>query len=78
MDDDPTPTQRQLGEALYVTQQRMSRRLRAMRKIKKCGKWVPKNLNERQSFFISFVKTPCCVSGPVSMAGTVYYELFAS
>jgi len=48
LDDDPTQTQRQLAEALHVSQETISRRLRAMGKINKLGKWVPHNLNERQ------------------------------
>ncbi|KAL6268313.1 hypothetical protein P5V15_001439 [Pogonomyrmex californicus] len=35
LDDDPTQTQRQLAEALHVSQETISRRLRAMGKINK-------------------------------------------
>ncbi|KAL6255560.1 hypothetical protein P5V15_013904 [Pogonomyrmex californicus] len=38
LDDDPTQTQRQLAEALHVSQETISRRLRAMGKINKLGK----------------------------------------
>ncbi|XP_020295070.1 actin cytoskeleton-regulatory complex protein PAN1-like [Pseudomyrmex gracilis] len=48
LDDDPTQTQRQLAEALHVSQETISRRLQAMGKINKLGKWVPHDLNERQ------------------------------
>ena len=48
LDDDPTQTQQQLAEALNVSQETISRRLRAMGKINKIGKWVPHELNERQ------------------------------
>lgn len=48
LDDDPTQTQQQLAESLNVTQETISRRLRAMRKIIKLGRWVPHDLNERQ------------------------------
>jgi len=48
LDEDDTQTQRQLAEALGVQQQAISKRLRAMGKIQKCGKWVPHELTERQ------------------------------
>lgn len=48
LDDDPTQTQQQLEKALNVSQETISRRLRAMGKIHKLGKWVPYDLNERQ------------------------------
>ena len=48
LDDDPTQTQQQLTEALNVSQETISRRLRAMGKINKIGKWVPHNFNDRQ------------------------------
>ena len=38
LDDDPTQTQRQLAEALHVSQETINRRLRAMGKINKLGK----------------------------------------
>lgn len=44
LDEDDTQTQRQLAEALGVQQQAISKRLRAMGKIQKCGKWVPHEL----------------------------------
>ncbi|GFV22986.1 mariner Mos1 transposase [Trichonephila clavipes] len=48
LDDDPTQTQQQLAKALNVSQETISRRLRATGKINKLGKWVPHDLNERQ------------------------------
>ena len=48
LEDDPTQTQQQLAKALNVSQETISRRLRAMGKINKLGKWVPHDLNERQ------------------------------
>jgi len=42
-------TQQQLEKSLNVSQETISRRLRAMEKINKLGKWVlPHDLNERQ------------------------------
>ena len=46
--DDSTQTQQQLGEALNVSKETISRHLRAMGKINKIGKWVPHNFNDRQ------------------------------
>ena len=46
LDDDPTQTQQQLAEALNVSQETISRYLRAMGKINKIGKWVPHNFND--------------------------------
>jgi len=48
LDQDPTQTQRQLATALNVSQETVSRRLKAMGKVSKLGKWVPHDLNERQ------------------------------
>ena len=48
LDDDPTQTQKQLVEALNVSQETISGRLRAMGKINKIGKWVPHNFSDRQ------------------------------
>jgi predicted XRE-type DNA-binding protein len=48
LDDDSTLTQWQLAEALHVSQEAISRLLRAMGKINKLSKWVPHNLNEHQ------------------------------
>lgn len=48
LDDDPAQTQQQLAEALHVSQETISRCLRAMGKINKLGKWVSHDLNERQ------------------------------
>lgn len=48
LDEDPCQTQKQLAEALGVSQQTISDRLIAMGKILKCGKWVPHRLTERQ------------------------------
>jgi len=47
LEDDPTQTQQQLAKALNVSQETISRRLRAMGKINKLCKWVPHDLNER-------------------------------
>ena len=43
--DDQTQTQQQLGEALNVSKETISRHLRAMGKINKIGKCVPHNFN---------------------------------
>ena len=48
LDDDPTQTQQQLAKTLNVSQETISRRLRAVGNINKLGKWVPHDLNERQ------------------------------
>ena len=48
LDDDPTQTQQQMTEALNASQETISRRLQAMGKINKIGKWVPHNFNDRQ------------------------------
>jgi hypothetical protein len=48
LNDDPTQTQQQLAEALNVSQEIISRCLRAMGKINKIGKWVPHTFNDRQ------------------------------
>jgi Transposase. len=47
LDDDPTQTQEQLTEALNVSQETISRCLRAMGKINRICKWVPHNFNDR-------------------------------
>ena len=47
LDDDPTETQQQLAEALNVSQETISRCLRAMGKINRICKWVPHNFNDR-------------------------------
>ena len=48
LDADPTQTQQKLAEALNVSQETISGRLRAMGKINKIGKWFPNNFNDRQ------------------------------
>ena len=48
LDEDRCQTQKQLAEILGVTQAAVSKRLHAMGKILKCGKWVPHGLNDRQ------------------------------
>lgn len=48
LDEDDTQTQQQLAETLQVAQHTISDRLRAMGKIRKEGKWIPHQLNERQ------------------------------
>lgn len=48
LDEDNTQTQQQLADQLNVARESISRRLRAMGKIHKIGKWVPHELNERQ------------------------------
>jgi [histone H3]-lysine36 N-dimethyltransferase SETMAR len=48
LDEDDTQTQQQLADQLNVAQESVSRRLRAMGKIHKIGKWVPHELNKRQ------------------------------
>lgn len=47
LDQDSTQTERQLAEALNVTRACVSRRLHALGKIQKEGKWVPHELSER-------------------------------
>lgn len=47
LDEDNTQTEKQLAEALEVTQAAISQRLKAMGKIQKAGKWVPYQLKER-------------------------------
>jgi len=48
LDEDPCRTQKELAVALNVEQATISRRLHAMGKIRKLGKWVPHQLNENQ------------------------------
>lgn len=48
LDDDDTQSQQQLAEQLTVSKMTISRRLRAMGKIQKTGKWVPHELDDRQ------------------------------
>jgi Transposase. len=48
LDDDLTQTQRQLAEALNVSQESSSGSWRAMGKINKIGEWVSHNFNDRQ------------------------------
>jgi transposase len=48
LDEDDTQTQEQLSEVLNVDRTTVSKRLKAMGKIQKCGKWVPHELTERQ------------------------------
>lgn len=48
LDEDPNQTQKQLAEVLEVTQESISRRLKAMGKIQKVGRWIPHSLNDRQ------------------------------
>lgn len=47
LDEDDRQTQKQLADALNISQQAISKRLRAMGKIQKEGKWIPYELNER-------------------------------
>lgn len=47
LDEDSSQTQKQLAEALQVDQATVSRRLHALGKIQKEGKWVPYELTER-------------------------------
>ena len=37
-----------MAKLLNVAQQTISNRLKAMRKIQKCRKWMPRELNDRQ------------------------------
>lgn len=48
LDEDATQTQKMLAEQLNVSRVAISKRLKAMGKIQKVGKWVPHELNERQ------------------------------
>lgn len=48
LDEDATQTQEMLAEQLNVSRVAISKRLKAMQKIQKVGKWVPHELNERQ------------------------------
>src|SRR5690625_2253179 len=47
LDEDDTQTQQQLADQLNVARESISRRLKAMGKIQKMGKWVPHQLTER-------------------------------
>lgn len=47
LEEDDTQTQQQIADALQVSQQAISDRLRAMGKIQKEGKWIPYALNDR-------------------------------
>ena len=47
LDKNDTQSQKMLAEQLGVTQQAISIRLRAMGKVKKIGKWIPHELNDR-------------------------------
>lgn len=48
LDEDDTQTQQHLAEQLNVDQRTVGRRLKAMGKILKVGRWVPHDLTERQ------------------------------
>lgn len=48
LDEDDTQSQKQLAAQLGVSRQAISKRLHAMGKIQKIGKWVPHQLNDRQ------------------------------
>ena len=48
LDEDDAQTQQQLADQLNVTREAVSIRLKAMGKIQKVGKWVPREPNERQ------------------------------
>jgi len=47
MNEDPCQTQNQLAKTLNVTQAAISKRLKAMGKVYKEGRWVPYELKER-------------------------------
>ena len=47
LDEDDAQSQEQLAEELNVDQATISRRLQALGKIRKEGKWVPHELKER-------------------------------
>lgn len=46
LDEDDTLSQEQMAEMLDIDRAAISRRLKAMGKIQKCGKWVPHELTE--------------------------------
>ena len=48
LDEDDAQTQQRLADQLNVTRETVSIRSKAMGKIQKVGKWVPRELNERQ------------------------------
>ena len=48
LDEDDTQSQKMLAEQLRVFQAAISMRLHAMGKVRKIGKWVPHELNDRQ------------------------------
>jgi len=48
LDADDAQTQQQLANQLNETREEVSIRLKAMGKIQKVGKWVPRALTERQ------------------------------
>ena len=47
LDEDDSLSQKQMAERLKVDQATISRRLGAMGKIQKYGKWIPHELTER-------------------------------
>ena len=47
-------TQKQLAEQLGVNQRAVFNRLRAMGKIQKSGRWVPRELNDKQMENVTF------------------------
>ena len=48
LDEDDTQSQKMLAEQLGISQEDISMRLHAMRKVQKIGKWVLHELNDRQ------------------------------
>ena len=48
LDQDSAQTQQQLAEKLGITQQAISERLRALGKIQKHGRWLPRELTQEQ------------------------------
>ena len=48
LDEDDSQTQNQLVDQLNVSQQTVSKRLREMEKIQKIGKWISRELNDKQ------------------------------
>jgi len=60
LDEDDTQTQQQLANQLNVTREAVSIRLKSMGKIQKMGKWIPHELNEKDSRKTEKPLAKCC------------------
>jgi len=61
LDEDDAQTQQQLANQLNVTRE-VSIRLKSMGKIQKMGKWIPHELNEKDSRKTEKPLAKCCSS----------------